>query len=751
MRWPCITRQGRAVAPDLETRADSGHRPLARYWLGNGSVGIIGRPHPYATRALANLTAGLALLIIVGLASVFLVIQSQRATDWATQAQLVVDDLTTVRRLNRDVELAERAWRITGERAELAPVARALAEVTDRLDRLNQLTTDDPTLRTRLVTIRELVARRSAAARALEGTSTTPPLATTGNLHLDLDSRLVAALDLESRQLTERRSQARLQSMLASWFVPMAFAVGLAIVTVALVRARRDVAQREQLLHRLAELAAIVEHSADGMCVIDGDGRIRHPNHAAAGVLRSSVHDLTGLPFLDTVAGSERAATGALIGRVRSGTSEAAAVLHLVVPDGTILDVQATLSPIRRDTGTEVDGVVVIFRDMTTQWRAERELQRAHNSLIASMDDAAHRTAEIAKLTELSELLQSCISVDDAWGVIARVMGELLPADSGAVSVLGPSKALLETVSTFGDARALAIFGAEDCWALRRGRLHRVDDNDGSLACHHHEGPSVVGTLCMPLMAHGETLGIVSVRPRADVPATQPIDVRQRLLTAAAQQIAVAIANLRLRESLRQQSIRDPLTGLFNRRFLEESLAREVRRAERHNSQVSVLMLDVDHFKRFNDTWGHEAGDLVLREIGAVLDQSVRDGDVACRFGGEEFAIVMPDAPFEIALLRAEQLRMRVKAIAIAYREQALGAVAVSVGVASYRQHGLDGEHVLRSADEALYMAKQAGRDRVAGATQPSGIGLLASRRPVPPRTESRPAQPVADSPSLPM
>jgi diguanylate cyclase (GGDEF)-like protein/PAS domain S-box-containing protein len=716
---------------------------------------IIGMPHPSTTRTLANLTAGLTLLVIVGLASMFLVIQAQRAAEWATHAQLVVDDLTTVRRLNRDVELAERAWRITGERAELAPVARALAEVTDRLDRLHQLTVDDPALRARLVTIRDLVARRFAAARALEGTGGPRGQAVaTGNLHLDLDSRLVAAVDLESRLLTERRSQARLQATLASWFVPMAFAVGLAIVTVALVRARRDVEQREQLLHRLAELAAIVEHSADGMCVIDGDGRVRHPNHAAAAVLRSSVHDLTGLPFLDTVAGSERAATGALISRVRSGTSEAAAVLHLVVPDGEILDVQATLSPIRRDTGAAVDGVVVIFRDMTTQWRAERELQRAHNSLIASMDEAEHRTAEIAKLTELSELLQSCISVDDACKVIARVMGELLPADTGAVSVLGPSKSLLETVSTFGEARALAIFGAEDCWALRRGRLHRVDDNDGSLACHHHEGPSVAGTLCMPLMAHGETLGIVSVRPRADVPATQPIDVRQRLLTAAAQQIAVAIANLRLRESLRQQSIRDPLTGLFNRRFLEESLGREVRRAERHNSQVSVLMLDVDHFKRFNDTWGHEAGDLVLREIGAVLDQSVRDGDVACRFGGEEFAIVMPDAPFEIALLRAEQLRMRVKAIAIAYRDQALGAVAVSVGVASYRLHGLDGEHVLRSADEALYLAKQAGRDRVAGANQPSGIGPVAPLPPlraVPPRAELRPAQALSESPSLPM
>lgn len=687
-------------------------------------------PRSSTPRSLVDLTGGLTLLLVVGLASIFLIVQSQRAAESAAQTQQVVDELDIVRRLSRDIEIAERGWRLSRERAELAPIARAWAEVNDRLARLDRLSAGDSDFRTRLQGLRGLLDRRFTAARALDGAPAGASPARDERLSLDLDSRLVAALDLQRRQLDERRAQARIQASLAAWFVPMGFAVGLGVVAVALVRARRDAAHRERLLHRMAELAAIVEHSADGMCVIDRDGRIQHPNHAAAQVLQASIRDLTGLPFLDVVAENERASTKGLLGRVRGGTAEAAAVLHLVVGDGSVIDVQATLSPIRHEGRANVDGVVVIFRDMTTHWRAERDLQRAHASLIASMGDAAQRTAEIAKLTELSELLQSCVSVDDAWKVIAGVMSELLPADAGAVSVLGPSKALLETVSTFGDARAMTIFSAEDCWALRRGRLHRVDDTDGSLACHHHDGPVVVGTLCMPLMAHGETLGIISVHPCEGTAQSQPAEVRQRLLTAAAQQVAVAIANLRLRESLRQQSIRDPLTGLFNRRFLEESLAREVRRAERHNAQVSVMMIDVDHFKRFNDTWGHEAGDLVLREIGAVLEQSVRDGDVACRYGGEEFAIVMPEAPFEIAQLRAEQLRMRVKAIAIAYREQALGAVTISVGVASYRQHGLEGDQVLRSADEALYLAKQAGRDRVAGADQASGIGLVA---PLPP------------------
>ncbi len=688
---------------------------------------------PLANRALVTLTAGLVLLLVVGLASVFLVLESQRAAGRAAQAQLVVDELVSVHDLTRDVELAERAWRLTGERAELVPVTGSWVEVNDHLDRLEQLTRDDEVQRARLETIRSIAARHFDIARTLAQARAADRTATgtiDRGVYLDLDAQLAAAIGAETRVLADRRARAAVQATLASWSVPVAFVVGLSIVILA-VRARRDLTQRERLLHRLGELAAIVEHSADGMCVVDADGRIQHPNQAAAHVLHSSSRDLTGMPFLDIVVAAERTAVETLIARVRGGAPEAAATLQLVLPDGALLDVQAMLSPLRRDPSPEGSGVVISFRDVTAQSRAERELHRAHHSLIASMDEAAQRTAEIAKLTELSELLQSCTSVDDAWKVIARVMSELLPSDGGAVSVLGPSKALLETVSTFGDSATLALFAAEDCWALRRGRLHRIDDPAASLACHHQTASPVIGTLCMPLMAQGETIGVISVRPTPGVTPTQPVEVRQRLLTAAAQQIAVAIANLRLRESLRQQSIRDQLTGLFNRRFLEESLAREVRRAERHNSHVSVMMLDVDHFKRFNDSWGHEAGDLVLREIGALLDQAVRDGDVACRFGGEEFAVVMPDAPFEIALLRAEQLRLRMKGMAIGVARPALGTVTVSIGVASYRTHGLDGERVLRAADEALYLAKQAGRDRVAGAEPPAMLSLTGPTAPL--------------------
>ncbi len=162
-----------------------------------------------------------------------------------------------------------------------------------------------------------------------------------------------------------------------------------------------------------------------------------------------------------------------------------------------------------------------------------------------------------------------------------------------------------------------------------------------------------------------------------------------------------------------QQSVRDPLTGLFNRRYMEETLEREIRRAARANGPVSIIMLDVDHFKHFNDTFGHEAGDIVLRGIGAVLRAQVRAGDIACRYGGEEFTLIMPVASAEVARQRAEHLRAQVKGLVVHRRGVALGQITVSLGVAAFPVHGDTGETVLGEADDALYQAKRAGRDQV--------------------------------------
>jgi diguanylate cyclase (GGDEF)-like protein len=180
-----------------------------------------------------------------------------------------------------------------------------------------------------------------------------------------------------------------------------------------------------------------------------------------------------------------------------------------------------------------------------------------------------------------------------------------------------------------------------------------------------------------------------------------------------AEHIAMALSNLKLHETLRSQSIRDPLTGLFNRRFMEESLELELRRAVRNQRPLSVIMLDLDRFKHFNDSYGHDAGDALLRELGTLLQTNIRGEDIACRYGGEEFTLIMPEGNAEIAKQRAELLRDAIKNLEVQHRGQALGWVTASLGVAVFPEHGRTRDSLLQSADSALYMSKDAGGDKV--------------------------------------
>lgn len=167
-----------------------------------------------------------------------------------------------------------------------------------------------------------------------------------------------------------------------------------------------------------------------------------------------------------------------------------------------------------------------------------------------------------------------------------------------------------------------------------------------------------------------------------------------------------------LQSKLREQAIRDPLTNLFNRRYLEETLERELSRAARENYPVCIIMIDLDHFKRINDTYGHEAGDLVLKTIADAVSEHSRRGDFACRYGGEEFVIVMPNITMVVAYERAENLRQSLNLLSIPYEYYNL-SVTISIGIASYPENGQTREAILRAADQAMYAAKEAGRDHI--------------------------------------
>ena len=219
-------------------------------------------------------------------------------------------------------------------------------------------------------------------------------------------------------------------------------------------------------------------------------------------------------------------------------------------------------------------------------------------------------------------------------------------------------------------------------------------------------------------MAQNEALGIVCLQMRASQAPEEPTlrsssEAERQLAAVLARQVALALGNLKLKESLKNQSICDPLTGLFNRRYMEESLEREFSRANRNKTSVAIVMMDLDHFKRFNDTFGHQAGDAILRAFGDLLKKYTRGQDIACRYGGEEFALVLTDSNLTGAMKRAEILLQQVKQLSVEYAGQLLGAVSISMGVALFPDHGTTMGDVLRASDQALYSAKREGRDRV--------------------------------------
>lgn len=344
---------------------------------------------------------------------------------------------------------------------------------------------------------------------------------------------------------------------------------------------------------------------------------------------------------------------------------------------------------------------------------------RDKQALAARVDELVkRRTHEAVLLNEMGEMLQAAINMEEAYMVVGRLAGQLFPEMNGALFILNPSRNLLEAATVWGPfppGGKDAIFTPDECWALRRGRPHVVGEPAADLLCQHLSEPISAGYLCVPLVAQGEAIGLfhLSKTGTSETPSMVWTDVKRQLAITVAEHLALALANLKLRETLRSQSIRDALTGLFNRRYMEETLEREILRAKRNHTALSVIMIDIDHFKQFNDKFGHDAGDVVLQKLSSLLQSSFRGEDIPCRHGGEEFALLLPDTSVEDARQRAEQLRIAVEKLEIFYREKPLGRITLSIGIAVFPDHGSDPKTLLRLADEALYRAKANGRNQV--------------------------------------
>ena len=337
-------------------------------------------------------------------------------------------------------------------------------------------------------------------------------------------------------------------------------------------------------------------------------------------------------------------------------------------------------------------------------------------------DRLSEREGQNARLGEFSSTLQTCKTAEEAYRVSERFAPTLFEPFAGALYRISESRNVLEVVARWGLQEGQEVgdrvYTPSDCWALRRGKAQLVSGAHG-VVCRHAPTPAPAKSLCTPLVTQDGPSGVLYLYGSS---AATLDEATERFVETVTEQLALALSNLRLRESLLQQSIRDPLTGLFNRRHLEETLDLELHRAARRGEPISAVMFDVDHFKRYNDLHGHDAGDAVLRALGTLVQSHIRAGDVACRYGGEEFLLLQPGLSAEDALVRAESLRHAVSELSLTNHGVGLGSITVSLGVATYPKHALDRTTLIKRADEALYRAKQGGRNRVIGTTVPKTV-----------------------------
>jgi diguanylate cyclase (GGDEF)-like protein/PAS domain S-box-containing protein len=378
--------------------------------------------------------------------------------------------------------------------------------------------------------------------------------------------------------------------------------------------------------------------------------------------------------------------------------------------DGTYADIIDRGYIIRDATGKPYRMIGAML-DITERKYMESTLLRANEQMGQFLNELQSRNREIGLLNEMSHLLQASQTTEEAYRIIADLTSLMFPGTTGALYLLNEPGTLLSAFASWGELPdSNRMFAPDDCLALRRGLTRPLREDQPGGRCNHLSEPLPVTTLCLPMQVQGKILGVLHLQSQNWEDLEES---KQRLAYTVVEQTGLALSNLELREALREQSIRDSLTGLYNRRYMEEVLKQQLSRVTRQLHPLGIIMIDIDHFKSFNDNYGHAAGDTLMRKLGLLLQRRIRGEDIACRYGGEEFVLIMPDASLETAQQRAEELRREARQLHVQDGDPSAEAITLSIGVAIYPQHGRTIENVLRAADSALYRAKQEGRDRV--------------------------------------
>lgn len=489
-----------------------------------------------------------------------------------------------------------------------------------------------------------------------------------------------------------------------------------------------DVTERKRAEAELwasrARLQAIFDNAAVGVCLLDKDGYFIEFNECWVEFFGYSAAELPHLTYLNITPFDEHPSSAERFEHLVNGTvSSYRLEKQYQRKDGSLFWGDTSVTTVCNAQG-EIEGISAVVADITERRASQEALQHANGKLILWVNELEQRNYEMGLLNDLGEQLQVCQTVDEAYRVAAQFLAQLFQQYTGALYIFDETRTTASQVAAWGTTTSA---WQHTCEPARCHALHEKTDymtaTRADLPCCCGQNTLDWLVTCVPLVAQNETLGVLRIAEDTPDP-TCPAQRWQQLGVTVAHHLALSLANIHLRDRLREQAILDQLTGLFNRRYLDEALEREVIRAIRQQQPLGLIMLDIDHFKNFNTTYGHGGGDVILRTVGEFLRNNVRAEDIACRYGGEEFMLILPTASLLDTQRRAEELRRGIERITAFFNGEQLGRITVSLGVASFPTHGENAWTVVEAASQALRGAKAQGRNRVVQANIDSSYAV---------------------------
>lgn len=678
---------------------------------------------------LAGCALSITILATVSGLSYWNTVRLVETSQEVSEKHQVISEIQELISLIESIKNQQERYIVTADQTYFYSYQEKYTLIQKQLDLIEAIADNNPRHQNRIAVLKSLVndqidlIEKSMNLRITEGLEPAIRFLQTGENQVINEKirQLINQLQTEENRLLEQRTTAAIATTKNIIFaIVLSSILAVSLVSFAGFMLYQDVKKRRDIEEKLraseAQFSGIVDLAQDGIISFNQRQEIILFNRGAEHLFGYFAEEVIGQPFEMLLPPSYQAiyhqnlAEFADSTKTTHRTGKEWGEIEGFRKNGSEFPAEASISKLEIN---HQQVYTVMLRDISQKKQAEKALEETNQKLSGWVGELERYNRDLKQISVMSDLLQACVTVEEAYKVITSSLKRLFPKTSGGVFMMSESRHLVEAVVIWGNPESQRLFTSHECWALRRGKRHLVEDINTDLLCQHLT--SACGSLphqyaCIPMMAQGEAIGILHLSSQEK---GQLLHTHKTLAETVAEHIALALGNLKLREKLQTQNIRDPLTGLFNRRYLEESLAREIYCAERKGQNLGIIMLDVDHFKKFNDNFGHEAGDLLLQELGNFLQSSILKSDIACRYGGEEFLLMLPETDLETTQQRAEILREGVKQINLYYHHQCLGTISISVGVAIFPEHGLAGETVIRAADTALYTAKNQGRDRV--------------------------------------